>query len=237
MPSLATRLTGSADLFTTPCQSVNYVACHDGFTLRDLVCYEERLNHSNGEDGRDGHAHNLSRGWGAQGPEASPEVEALRSRAQRNFLATLALSRGIPMLGHGDELNRSQQGNNNAYCHDSPLTWMSWRIGAPEELLRAFAKRVFQIRRQHPLLRRCSFFEPATGRGDRARWFLADGRELDQASWAAAQLHALAALLEPADPVSEAPLLLLLNSGEEERGFDLPPAPASRSWQAVLDTA
>ena len=128
----ASRLAGSSDLFEasqrSPQASVNFVTCHDGFTLHDLVSYEQKHNEANGEDNRDGNDHNLSRNWGAEGPTDAVHVVRMRERMKRNFLATLAFSQGVPMLSHGDELGRTQLGNNNAYCQDNPLTWVDWRL-------------------------------------------------------------------------------------------------------------
>ena len=130
--SLASRLAGSSDLYEAsqrpPQASINFVTCHDGFTLQDLVSYEEKHNEANGEENRDGSNHNLSRNWGVEGPTDLARTVHIRERVKRNFLATLAFSQGVPMISHGDELGRTQRGNNNAYCQDSPLSWIDWRL-------------------------------------------------------------------------------------------------------------
>ncbi len=224
----AARLTGSQDLFSSPAQSLNFVTAHDGFTLRDLVSYERRHNQANGEDGRDGHRHNLSRDWGE---------ESQRAKAQRNFLATLAFSRGIPMLSHGDELGRSQQGNNNAYCHDSPLTWIHWPPDSAGRQLLRFTRQVFHLRRKHPLLRRTAFFETdPSPRGDHLRWILPEGREPTAEDWEDPRTQAMGALFLPADPAQENPLLLLINGSEAPTAFLLP-RPPDDLWRILLDTA
>ena len=235
---LATRLTGSADLFASPARSINYITCHDGFTLRDLVSYERRHNEANGEDGRDGHGHSRSCNWGEEGPTESAAVEIRRTRAQRNFLASLAFSRGVPMIGHGDEVGRSQEGNNNAYCQDGPLTWLRWpREPESHELLR-FVREVFRLRREHPLLRRTAFYEegPAPSK-DHVHWFLPDGRSPEARDWEDPGTRALTALMVPAAPAPEPPLLLLLNGAGNPTRFHLPEASPGRGWRVLLDTA
>ena len=138
---------------------MNFVTCHDGFTLQDLVSYESKHNVANGEENRDGNDHNLSRNWGVEGPTESPRVRHVRERMQRNFLATLAFSQGVPMLSHGDELGRTQRGNNNAYCQDGPLTWVDWRLaGGAASSARVHPEESLPIRAATPLLRRGTLF-------------------------------------------------------------------------------
>ena len=169
----AARLTGSADLYEhsarRPVASINFVTAHDGFTLRDLVSYNEKHNEANGEDNNDGESHNRSWNCGVEGPTDDPEVNELRARQQRNFLATLFLSQGVPMICHGDELGRTQQGNNNGYCQDNELTWIDWEH-ADDDLL-AFTRTVSALRREHPTFRRRRFFEgrPVARQGRRSR--------------------------------------------------------------------
>ena len=156
----ASRLTGSSDLYEhagrRPIASINFVTAHDGFTLRDLVSYNEKHNEANGEDNNDGESHNRSWNCGVEGPTDDPEVIALRARQQRNFLATLLLSQGVPMIAHGDELGRTQRGNNNVYCQDNELAWIDW-THADAELLE-FTAEVSALRREHPVFRRRRFF-------------------------------------------------------------------------------
>ena len=157
----ASRITGSADLYEhsarRPVASINFVTAHDGFTLRDLVSYNEKHNEANGDDNSDGESHNRSWNCGVEGPTDDPEVIALRARQQRNFIATLLLSQGVPMICHGDELGRTQQGNNNGYCQDNELTWIDWK-NLDVDLL-AFTRHVSSLRRDHPVFRRRRFFD------------------------------------------------------------------------------
>jgi glycogen operon protein len=180
---LASRLSGSSDPFEAngrgPWASVNFIVAHDGFTLRDLVSYEHKDNHANGQDNRDGSAENWSCNWGAEGPTDRADVLRLRDRATRNFLATLAFSQGVPMLSHGDELGRTQHGNNNVYCQDSDVSWVDWSLDAERRGILEFAQRVFSFRQAHPELRRSTFFHGRAGREARdLAWLHPDGREI-----------------------------------------------------------
>src|SRR5207249_11009614 len=161
----AYRLTGSADLYEhtspRPVASINYVTAHDGFTLRDLVSYNEKHNEANGEDNNDGESHNRSWNCGVEGPTDDPEIRALRERQSRNMIATLALSQGTPMLLHGDEMGRTQHGNNNAYCQDNEISWLDWRLADENAELLEFTRRLIDLRMRHPVFRRRHFF---TGR-------------------------------------------------------------------------
>ena len=165
----AARLTGSADLYEhsarRPVASINFVTAHDGFTLRDLVSYNDKHNEANGEDNNDGESHNRSWNCGVEGPTEDLQIRELRARQQRNFIATLLLSQGVPMLCHGDELGRTQDGNNNGYCQDNELTWIDW--AAADEGLIAFTREVATLRREHPTFRRRRFFDgrPGTRQG------------------------------------------------------------------------
>ena len=167
MGELASRLAGSSDLFEpserSPQASINFVTCHDGFTLHDLVSYESKHNEANGEGNRDGTDDNLSRNWGVEGPTEAVHVIRMRERMKRNFIATLAFSQGVPMLSHGDEVGRTQQGNNNAYCQDGPLTWVDWRLTPLQRQLLDFTRTVFSIRSANPVLRRRHFFPAPAG--------------------------------------------------------------------------
>ena len=158
----ASRLTGSSDLYEAtgrrPSASINFVTAHDGFTLHDLVSYDEKHNEANGEGNRDGESHNRSWNCGVEGPTDDPEILALRSRQMRNFLATLMLSQGTPMIAHGDELGRTQLGNNNVYCQDSELSWMDWSLLERNADLLEFTRKVTALRKDHPVFRRRRFF-------------------------------------------------------------------------------
>ena len=161
LPELASRLAGSSDLYAPggrrPYASINFVTSHDGFTLRDLVSYAQRHNEANGEGNRDGEAHNHSANYGAEGPSADPAIETVRQRQVRNFLATLLCSQGVPMITSGDEIGRTQHGNNNAYCKDNEISWLDWRLAAGQEALLRFTRRLVHFRRMHPILHRRTF--------------------------------------------------------------------------------
>jgi glycogen operon protein len=233
--SLASRLAGSSDLYQvgqrSPQASVNFITCHDGFTLQDLVSYERKYNEANGEGNRDGNNHNLSRNWGVEGPTGVARTVHLRERIKRNFLATLAFSQGVPMISHGDELGRTQAGNNNAYCQDSPLTWIDWRLSKENQEVLEFTRKVFAIRAANPLLRRRTFFHP----GKDLAWLRPDGGEMTDADWKDEGGHALGMWIH-ADGADEA-VLLLLNGGGRSRAFTLPPADRPGGWTEVLDTS
>src|SRR5207247_663411 len=183
--SLAYRLTGSSDLYgrggRRPWASVNFVTAHDGFTLNDLVSYNEKHNEANGEDNRDGNDHNLSWSRGAEGPTDDPGILDQRERAKRTFLATLMFSLGVPMLLHGDELNRTQQGNNNAYCQDNELSWVDWNLQPDARNMLEFTKEVIRLRKHHPVFRRGKFFygPPRSRRGSEGPHLVPSGRQGD----------------------------------------------------------
>ncbi len=250
---LASRLAGSSDLYEpsqrSPQASINFVTCHDGFTLHDLVSYEAKHNEANGEQNRDGSDHNLSRHWGAEGPTEAVHVVRMRERIKRNFLATLAFSQGVPMLSHGDELGRTQSGNNNAYCQDNPLTWVDWRLTPLQRQLLDFTRSVFSIRAANPVLRRRRFFrlEPrAPGEGKDLAWLRPDGSEMTPAEWGDAGNHVLGMLIrgEATDEVDERgrrlrgeAILLLVNGGARSRPFTLPLLDGPGGWTEIINTA
>jgi glycogen operon protein len=245
---LASRLSGSSDVFQPggrgPHASVNFVTCHDGFTIADLVSYERKHNEENREENRDGSDYNLSRNFGVEGPSDSPFVRRLRARVQRNFLATLYLSHGVPMLSHGDELGRSQSGNNNAYCLDCETTWIDWQLGPDSEALLAFARELARVRRATPALRREAFFAgvAATSGGKDLAWLRGDGAEMGQADWQDSRRRVLGMLVYPdrqAIPGVEdgSGLLLLVNAGEDAVYFVLPSLEEKGRWREVLHTA
>ncbi|MFJ8790668.1 glycogen debranching protein GlgX [Streptomyces sp. NPDC102462] len=251
----ASRLTGSSDLYAhnrrRPRASVNFVTAHDGFTLRDLVSYNDKHNEANGEGNRDGESVNRSWNCGAEGDTDDPAVLELRARQQRNFLATLLLSQGIPMLCHGDELGRTQRGNNNAYCQDSEISWIDWRLTDEQRALIRFTRYVIGLRAAHPVLRRRRFF-----RGETAIhaaqplpdlvWLLPDAREMTDRDWQRSDAHSVGVFLNgdaiaERDPygrrVIDDSFLLLLNGHWEPVDFRLPDATYGDHWTALIDTA
>ncbi|MEU6281895.1 glycogen debranching protein GlgX [Streptomyces sp. NPDC047028] len=252
LAEFASRLTGSSDLYQDdgrrPLASINFVTCHDGFTLHDLVSYNHKHNRANGEDNRDGEGHNRSWNCGAEGDSDDPAVLRLRARQTRNFLATLMLSQGVPMISHGDEFGRSQRGNNNAYCQDNELSWLQW----PEEdtELLEFVRAMVWLRRDHPVLRRRRFFHgrPVEGTHDDLSdiaWFTPEGEEMTQRDWESAPASALAVFLngnaisEPGsrgERIADDSFLLMFNASPQELDFVVP-ADHGRQWQVVVDTA
>jgi isoamylase len=233
---LASRLTGSGDLFGErgrgPLASVNFVTCHDGFTLHDLVSYEQKHNEANGEHNRDGSDHNLSRNWGVEGPAVTTQVARARERVKRSLLAALALSQGVPMLSHGDELGRTQLGNNNAYCHDGPLTWVHWTLDPAQQSLLEFTRAVFALRAAMPALRRSTFLPDLAPDAHGPAWLDADGLPMTAEERSHPGNHFLGMLIDVGPPA----LLLLLNGGGRSRAVVLPERPAG-SWSVLLDTA
>jgi isoamylase len=249
----ASRLTGSADLYEhsarRPVASINFVTAHDGFTLRDLVSYNEKHNEANGEDNRDGESYNRSWNCGHEGPTDDPEVNALRARQQRNFLATLLLSQGVPMISHGDELGRTQQGNNNGFCQDNELTWIDWK-NLDVDLL-AFTRYVSSLRHDHPVFRRRRFFDglPVGRRGRKGlpdiAWLRPDGSQMTKQDWGSGFGRAVAVFLNGqgiadrdgrGERVVDDSFVLCFSAHHEHIQFMLPPASYGRNWQVVLDT-
>ena len=247
------RLSGSSDLYQgdgrRPNASINFVTAHDGFTLRDLVSYNAKHNEANGEGNRDGTDDNRSWNSGAEGETDDPAVVALRRRQQRNFLATLILSQGVPMLLGGDEMNRTQQGNNNAYCQDNELTWFDWELDGDAKELLEFTSRLITLRRQHPVLHRRSFFQgrPIQGSGlADIGWFGPDGKEMTERQWLGGRFSALGMFLN-GDQISEPGLrgerlvddsfLVLLNGGHENVSFRIPGERWARTYELIVDTA
>jgi isoamylase len=254
MPEFASRLTGSSDLYATsgrrPVASINFVTCHDGFTLNDLVSYNRKHNDANGEDNRDGANDNRSWNCGVEGPADDPAVQALRARQRRNFLVTLFLSQGVPMLLAGDEMGRTQRGNNNAYCQDNEISWLDWGLADTEQDLLDFTETLASLRRNHPLFRRRRFFRgrpqaPTDEEGD-IIWLTPTGEEMTQQDWAASYANSLAVFLngdaisEP-DPrgekITDARFLLMFNGHSKPLTFTLPEASLASGWEIVIDTA
>ncbi|HUX35363.1 MAG TPA: glycogen debranching protein GlgX [Gemmatimonadaceae bacterium] len=252
LPDLAYRLSGSSDLYDaggrSPYAGINFVTCHDGFTVRDLVSYEHKHNEANGEHGRDGTDANDSANWGAEGPTQVPEIVRLRERMMRNFLATVAFSQGVPMLSHGDEFGRTQQGNNNAYCQDNALTWVDWELDASARSLFEFTRRVMAIRHANPVLRRRSFFRGTVDGSDGlpdVSWLRPDGRPMEHADWQPAGARVLGMLLhgkatnevdERGRRIEGDTLLLLVNGGNKSRRFTLPTL-GPGVWRELVNTA
>jgi isoamylase len=250
----ANRFTGSSDLYATtgrvPSASINFITAHDGFTLADLVSYDEKHNEANGEDNRDGESHNRSWNCGVEGPTDDPQVVTLRRRQQRNFLATLMLSQGIPMLLGGDEIGRTQRGNNNAYCQDNEISWFDWET-ADEELLR-FTTELIALRRKHPVFRRRRWFlgRPIHGAGVKdIGWFKPDGGEMSEADWREGFAKSLGVFLNGGaiqtldvrgELVVDASFYLAFNAFEQPMAFRLPDGAGwGRQWSrwvTVLDT-
>jgi glycogen operon protein len=249
----ANRLTGSSDLYApdgrSPFASVNFVTAHDGFTLRDLVSYNEKHNEANLEENRDGSDDNRSWNCGVEGPTDDPEVLALRARQQRNFLSTLLLSQGTPMLLGGDELSRTQHGNNNAWCQDNELSWLDWELDDEQEALIAFTKRLIALRREHPVFRRRDFLRGAPvveGGLPDAYWFRPEGRRMTRRDWERDDFHvvglflngdAIPTLDRQGQPVRDDSFLLLFNAHFEDVDFTLPSRRYGTAWALELNTA
>jgi isoamylase len=249
---MATRLAGSSDLYEhsgrRPYASINFITAHDGFTLHDLVSYDHKHNEANGEDNRDGENHNLSWNCGHEGPTDDPAIARLREQQKRNFLATLLLSQGVPMLSGGDEMGRTQLGNNNAYCQDNEISWTGWSLDEASASLLEFTRRLIQLRLDEPVLRRRSFFQGRALRGSGVKditWLDSDGTELSDQEWQA-DLPAFGMLLH-GDAIDErddrgrritgSSLCVLLNAAAEPRLFVIPPLAEDLYWQLEFDTA
>jgi glycogen operon protein len=253
IPELASRLAGSSDIFSHSDRgvyaSINFVTAHDGFTLRDLVSYEQKHNEANGENNQDGHNDNISRNWGVEGETDDPAVIEMRYRLMRTFFATLAFSQGVPMLSHGDELGRTQRGNNNAYAQDNELTWVDWNLDDRQKELGEFVRKLLAIRQAHPVLRRRHFFRGTALPGSEHKdvtWLHPAGREFTDADWHNSSAQAFGMLLDGAatDEVDERghavsgdTLLLAMNAGEERVSFSLPALDGGKIWVIMVDTA
>ena len=253
VPELASRLSGSSDIFHSgdrgPYASINFVTCHDGYTLNDLVSYEQKHNEKNGEDNRDGANDNWSRNWGAEGETKSSQIQRLRERMRKNMIATLAFSQGVPMISHGDELGRTQQGNNNAYCQDNPIAWLKWDLELADKELLDFTREVFRVTRSNPVFRRRRFFhgDPVSDKGIKdVSWLRPDGGEMTLDDWGNSRNQFLGMLIhgEASDDVDERgrpnqgqTLLLLLNASNRARHFVLPSLPERGHFQEVVNTA
>lgn len=250
----ALRLTGSADLYEQdgrwPVASINFVTAHDGFTLRDLVSYNEKHNEANGEDNNDGESHNRSYNHGVEGPTDDPDVLRVRARQQRNFLATMLLSQGVPMISHGDELGRTQNGNNNGYAQDNELTWIDWT--SIDQPLIEFTSVLARLRRDHPTFRRRRFFDGRPVRREEGAplpdiaWIRPDGSEMQPEDWDSGFGRAVGVFLNGdgirerdrrGEEIHDRHFFVFFNAGDETVEFTVPTASASPKWEIIVDTA
>ena len=253
IPELASRLTGSSDIFDRtgrrPRSSVNFVTAHDGFTLNDLVSYDRKHNEANLEGNQDGHGANYSWNCGVEGPTDDPATRNLRAQQKRNLLATLLLSQGLPMLLAGDEVSKTQLGNNNAYCQDNEIGWLDWTNVQEDPELVDFVRDLIELRRMHPLFRRPHYFKGSatspSGLKD-ITWVDASGREMVDADWHDPARRTLAALFggDTGDrfvslrgyPEYDDTFLMLLNAHDREIPFVLPRLPTFAGWRLIVDT-
>jgi glycogen operon protein len=249
----ATRLAGSSDLYQwtgrAPYASINFITCHDGFTLQDLVSYNGKHNEANGEDNKDGSDDNNSWNCGAEGPTDDAAIKNLRERQKRNLVATLFLSQGVPMLCGGDELSHTQQGNNNAYCQDTELTWLNWELDDEQQAFLEFVRQVGEMWRDQPVFHRRRFFQGRRIRGSDIKdisWFEPSGKEMGDEAWNAGYVKCMGVRMagdligdvdERGEPIVGDTLLLLLNAHHEVLPFKLPDPPAEHRWKRLLDTA
>ncbi len=254
LSEFASRLTGSSDLYAhsgrRPIASINFIIAHDGFTLRDLVSYNEKHNDANGEGGNDGESHNRSWNCGAEGPTDDPEIRALRQRQIRNFLTTLLVSQGVPMIAHGDELGRTQGGNNNVYCQDNEIAWIDWNLGREQEQLLEFAGHVVDLRKQHPVFRRRRFFRGSADHGGQSDlhdivWLRVDGTEMVEEDWKTGYARTLAvffngdAIFEPGplgQRVRDDHFILLFNAHSEPVDFKISGVAEGVRWLEAVNT-
>jgi isoamylase len=249
----AFRLTGSSDLYEPngkrPHASINFITCHDGFTLRDLVSYNEKHNEANGEDNRDGESHNRSWNCGVEGKTDDPGVLEIRARQQRNFMATLFLSQGVPMLLGGDELGRTQQGNNNTYCQDNELAWVHWELEPDQKDLRIFVQQLIAFRQKHPVFQRRDWFQGREIHGSGIHdisWFNTDGSQVSDEDWHEAEAKSIGIFLNGEEILSpdrygnrilDDSFVILFNAQAEAQTFVIPADLVDdRTWQIILDT-
>jgi isoamylase len=250
---LAYRLSGSSDLYEDngkqPSSSINFITAHDGFTMNDLVSYNEKQNKANGEKNKDGENNNISWNCGVEGPTDDPAINVIRQKQKRNFLATLLFSQGVPMLSHGDEYGRTQQGNNNAYCQDNDLTWMHWDWNKDEQELFDFVCELIKIRQEQPLMNKRRYFKGRKihGKGIKdIRWLNTDGTDMTEDEWDTHFLRCMGMLLngemmtetdEFGMPIKADILLLIVNSFWEEIPFTLPHEDVNWEWEVMVDTS
>jgi glycogen operon protein len=252
LSDLAYRLTGSSDLYQRdgrrPSASINFVTAHDGFTLHDLVSYNHKHNAANGEDNRDGTNENYSWNLGVEGPTPDLLINELRERQKRNFLATLLLSQGVPMICGGDEIDRTQRGNNNAYCQDNALSWFDWNLDERREALHRFTSKLVRLRLRHPNLHRRKFYQDRSIRRSDVKdivWLRPDGQPMTDEEWFAGWVRCLGVMLngetlgdvdDSGSPIVDNTFLLLLNCHHERIDFFAPAGPKGGSWTIVIDT-
>lgn len=253
MGDLAYRLTGSSDLYAhsgrRPYASINFVTAHDGFTLQDLVSYNDKHNEANGENNRDGNNDNRSWNCGAEGPTDDPEIQALRAKQKRNLLATLLLSQGVPMMYAGDAIGHTQMGNNNAYCQDNPISWLSWAPQTEDRNLLAFVQRMINLRKRHPVFRRRRFFQGRPIKGADVKdvlWLNSSGNEMSEDEWRDPSVSCLGMLLagqgldetdERGRKIGDENFLVLLNAHHEDVAFTLPVFHPEARWSGWMDTS
>jgi isoamylase len=254
LAEFASRITGSSDLYANsdrrPTASINFVVAHDGFTLRDLVSYNYKHNEANGENGEDGESHNRSWNCGVEGETDDPAINALRLRQQRNFITTMMVSQGVPMLAHGDELGRTQHGNNNVYAQDNEISWVNWDLNADQKDLLAFTAAAIDLRKAHPILRRRRFFAGDAKHGGKSElgdilWFKPDASEMDEVDWNSGFARSLMVFLNGdaipeldavGRPITDDHFLLLFNAHTEPIRFTMPAAEFGQNWLVRLDT-
>ncbi|MGA7925182.1 MAG: glycogen debranching protein GlgX [Candidatus Sulfotelmatobacter sp.] len=250
---LAYRITGSSDLYAhsgrRPYASINFVTAHDGFTLQDLVSYNEKHNEANGEDNRDGNNNNLSWNCGAEGPTDDSNILALRAKQKRNLLAMLLLSQGVPMLYAGDAIGHTQLGNNNAYCQDNATSWLNWNLQPQDRDLLAFVQRMISLRKRHPVFHRRHFFQGRPIKGASVKdvlWLNPSGNEISEDEWRDPSIHCLGMFLsgegvdetdERGRKLSDENFLVLFNAHHADVGFALPAFRAGARWAAWMDTS
>jgi isoamylase len=252
LSDFAYRLTGSSDLYQLdgrkPYASINFITAHDGFTLCDLVSFNDKHNEANGDGNNDGESNNNSWNMGAEGPTEDPAINELREKQIRNFLGTLLLSQGVPMICGGDEFSRSQRGNNNGYCQDNELTWYDWKLDESRVRLMNFTRKLVKLRLTHPNLHRRKFFQDRTIRNSVVRdiaWYGADGHEMTESEWTTEWTRSMGVMLngktlqtsdEEGNPLEDDSFLILVNAFHEGVEFTLPPAPGGSPWCLVMDT-
>jgi glycogen operon protein len=252
MAEFAYRFTGSSDLYQfngrNPSASINFITAHDGFTLYDLVSYNEKHNEANGEDNRDGESHNRSWNCGVEGETDNLEVLRLRRKQLRNFLATLFLSQGVPMLVMGDEMGRSQRGNNNPYCQDNEISWLDWDLQEENEALLDFTRQLIDLRRRHPVFRRRKWFQGRAIHGSGVHdilWFNPDGGEMTEEQWNDGFTKAIGIFLNGEEIATPGPrgeriidesFLLFFNAHYEMVEFQIPHRLQDWEWLTIIDT-
>ncbi|MCI6573716.1 MAG: glycogen debranching protein GlgX [Actinomycetaceae bacterium] len=254
LDEFASRLSGSSDLYAhsgrRPMASVNFVTAHDGFTLRDLVSYNEKHNEANGEDNADGESNNRSWNCGVEGPTDDPAILTLRLRQIKNFIATMMVSQGVPMIVHGDEIGRTQAGNNNAYCQDNEITWVNWQLDAYQHDLFAFTKNAIALRKKHPVFQRRRFFQGESARGGTSlagdiEWLRPDASMMEEADWSTWYARAVMVFFngdkigepdERGERIIDDDFLLAINASQDDLDFTVPANDGTKPWEIALST-